>query len=414
MPIGLFYGKIGSEHLKMAGESAHFGLRQRSPMPAIRPFDLLPRLKSMLDQANAGLAQPFRGVSSGGTVPGLFPFTRTGISTGSVVEAARSLFTTLTPEQRQAACFAIDDAAWRKWSNIHPWLMRHGICLADLGHDQRGATLGLMRETMSASGYQSARDIMRLNAHALEITGKPEEYGEWFYWLSLFGTPSPSEPWGWQIDGHHLNINCFVLGDQLVMTPIFMGSEPVLARFGKYAGTRVFAAEEEQGHALMRALSVDERQQATIGMDLPAELLVGAFQDNRQIDRSGIRFDDLPAEGRERLEALLGTYTGRLRRGHCELGYQEAKRHLSDTRFAWIGPFDDASPFYYRIVNPVILVEFDHQSGIIYDNDKPSRDHIHTVVRTPNGNDYGKDLLRQHYTQHEHSHGVLTHHHRGA
>jgi hypothetical protein len=38
----------------------------------------------------------------------------------------------------------------------------------------------------------------------------------------------------------------------------------------------------------------------------------------------------------------------------------------------------------------VILVEFDHQSGIIYDNDKPSRDHIHTVVRTPNGNDYGK------------------------
>ena len=90
---------------------------------------------------------------------------------------------------------------------------------------------------------------MRLNEHALEITGKPEEYSEWFYWVSIFGNPSPDEPWGWQIDGHHLNINCFVLGDQLVMTPAFMGSEPVLARFGKYAGTRVFAAEEEQGHA---------------------------------------------------------------------------------------------------------------------------------------------------------------------
>jgi hypothetical protein len=23
--------------------------------------------------------------------------------------------------------------------------------------------------------------------------------------------------------------------------------------------------------------------------------------------------------------------------------------------------------------------------------------HIHTIIRTPNGNDYGKDLLRQHY-----------------
>ncbi len=29
------------------------------------------------------------------------------------------------------------------------------------------------------------------------------------------------------------------------------------------------------------------------------------------------------------------------------------------------------------------------------------RDHIHTVVRTPNGDDYGKDLLRQHYEAHE-------------
>jgi hypothetical protein len=28
--------------------------------------------------------------------------------------------------------------------------------------------------------------------------------------------------------------------------------------------------------------------------------------------------------------------------------------------------------------------------------DRPTRDHINTVVRTPNGNDYGKDLLRQH------------------
>jgi hypothetical protein len=35
-------------------------------------------------------------------------------------------------------------------------------------------------------------------------------------------------------------------------------------------------------------------------------------------------------------------------------------------------------------------VEFEHQSSIAFDNDTPSRDYIHTVVRTPNGNDYGK------------------------
>src|SRR5262249_15414960 len=305
----------------------------------------------MLDQAGVALAQPFSGCSTGPVAPGLFTCARTGISLAPLLEAARAFLAKLTAQERKAVCFAIDDAAWRKWSNIHPWLMRHGVCLADLQPEPREAALSLLQETMSSAGYRSARDVMKLNEHALEITGKPEEYGEWFYWISLFGTPSPSEPWGWQIDGHHLNLNCFVLGDQLVMTPAFMGSEPVLARFGKYQGTRVFAAEEEQGYALMRALSTDERRQATIGNDLPSELLLGAFQDNRQIEAAGICYHELPPEGRERLTELLGTYTGRLRQGHAHVRYEEVKRHLGETYFAWIGPFDDASPFYYRILN---------------------------------------------------------------
>ena len=388
----------------MAGESAQFGLRERPPTPAIRPFDLPPRMQPMLNRAQAGLAEPFRGVAIGGQITtGVFAIQKTGMPLVALVEAARSLLAMLTPEQRQKACFAVDDEAWRMWSNIHPWLMRHGVCLADLGSDQRAAALGLLRESLSPSGYQTARDVMKLNEHALEITGKPDEYSEWFYWVSVFGTPAPDAPWGWQIDGHHLNINCFVLGDQLVVTPTFMGSEPVLARFGKYAGTRVFAREEEQGHALMQSLSVNERQRAIIGTNLPSELLTAAFNDNRRIDPAGIRYDELSGEGRDRLDALLGVYTGRIRPGHAEIRYAEAKRHLSETQFAWIGPFDDTSPFYYRILSPVILVEFDHQSGIVFDNDKPSRDHIHTVVRTPNGNDYGKDLLRLHYARHDHA-----------
>jgi Protein of unknown function (DUF3500) len=388
----------------MAGESAHFGLRQRPPTPATRPFELPPRLQPMLDRAKAALAEPFGGIA-GGKRPAasVFAIQPTGVSPAPIVEAVRAFLAALDPDQRRAACFAVEDEAWRMWSNIHPWLMRHGVCLADLGGAAREAALRLLRESMSASGYESARDVMRLNAHALEITGKPDEYGEWFYWVSIFGTPAAGEPWGWQIDGHHLNVNCLVLGDQLVLTPQFMGSEPVLARFGKYAGTRVFAREEEAGHALMGSLSPEERQQATIGRDLPSELLTAAFNDNRRIEPEGVRYDELSVQGRDRLDALLGVYTGRIRPGHAEIRYAEVKRHLAETRFAWIGPFDDTSPFYYRIHSPVILVEFDHQSGIVYDNDKPSRDHIHTVVRTPNGNDYGKDLLRQHYALQNHA-----------
>ena len=51
----------------------------------------------------------------------------------------------------------------------------------------------------------------------------------------------------------------------------------------------------------------------------------------------------------------------------------------------------------------MILIEFDHQRPIaLARSGTPTRNHIHTVVRTPNGNDYGKDLLRQHHQQHRH------------
>ena len=55
--------------------------------------------------------------------------------------------------------------------------------------------------------------------------------------------------------------------------------------------------------------------------------------------------------------------------------------------------------FYYRIHSPVALIEFDHQAPVALSRDRTPRNHVHMVVRTPNGNDYGQDLLRQHYEQ---------------
>src|SRR4051794_23636830 len=106
----------------MAGESAHFGLRERPPTPAVRPFDLPSRLQPMLDRANAGLAETFRGIRSGDDVaPGLSAVGKTGVSLAPLVKTARSFVSKLAAEQRRAACFAIGDEAWRMWSNIHPW-----------------------------------------------------------------------------------------------------------------------------------------------------------------------------------------------------------------------------------------------------------------------------------------------------
>jgi hypothetical protein len=138
-------------------------------------------------------------------------------------------------------------------------------------------------------------------------------------------------------------------------------------------------------------------------MELPFDVYGTAFNDNLVLPYQGIPFGELTAEQRDRLWSLIGIYVGRVRPGHAEIRLDEVKRHLAETRFAWIGACDATSPFYYRVHNPTILIEFDHQTGIALDNDFPSRHHVHTLVRTPNGNDYGKDLLRQHYRQFDHA-----------
>ena len=69
-----------------------------------------------------------------------------------------------------------------------------------------------------------------------------DEYGEWLYHLTVLGRQSASEPWGWQFDGHHAIINYFVLGDQVVMTPAFWGSEPPIPSRSGVAARRPTAA----------------------------------------------------------------------------------------------------------------------------------------------------------------------------
>ena len=83
----------------------------------------------------------------------------------------------------------------------------------------------------------------------------------------------------------------------------------------------------------------------------------------------------------------------------------EVEAHLDETFFAWIGDTGPESVFYYRVQSPVILIEFDHQAPVALEGREASRRHVHSVVRTPNGNDYGKDLLRQHYEAHDHDSG---------
>jgi hypothetical protein len=349
--------------------------------------------------------QPFTGLTADGTLEaGLFPIKATGVSTRPVREAAQRFLQALSDDQRGRTTYAIDDEEWLKWNNVHRYA-RQGVSFKEMDEAQRERAFGMMRAGLSAKGFERSRNVMRLNGYLAELVNNHDEYGEWLYHLTVMGTPSDTEPWGWQLDGHHLIVNYFVLGDQVVMTPTFMGSEPVVATQGQYAGASIMQDEQNKGLAFMRALSAEQQATATIQAEKTSNLpLAHAFRDNNVMPYAGLPGDKLTVGQRTMLLELVGEYVGNMDDGHAKVRMEEVRAHLDRTHFAWAGGTSDDAVFYYRIHSPVILIEFDHQSPVALQGQRgvPTRAHIHSVVRTPNGNDYGKDLLRQHYEKHAH------------
>jgi len=348
------------------------------------------------------LAEPFKGVTTNGTVvAGLFPIRASGVSTAPVRNAADRFLSALTPDQKARTAFPVEDPEWRDWNNVHRH-PRKGVNFKELNEAQRERAFDLMRASLSAEGLRESRNIMRLNGYLAQVRNNFDEYGEHLYHLTVMGSPSATDPWGWQLDGHHLIINYFVLGDQVVMTPTFMGSEPVSVDTGAWAGTRVLEDEQNLGLAFMQSLSAGQQAKATLETSKTRNhALAQAFRDNLVLEYAGLRASELNAAQRERLLQLIHEYVGNMDDGHARVRMEEVAAHMNDTYFAWFGEAGADAVFYYRIQSPVILIEFDHQMPVALPGERvPSRRHVHTVVRTPNGNDYGKDLLRQHYERH--------------
>jgi hypothetical protein len=285
---------------------------------------------------------------------------------------------------------------------------------------------------MSPKGYELSRDVMKQNGFLGDIVHGPAIMGEWSYIFCLFGEPSATESWGWQLFGHHLVLNCFVLGQQMVLTPAFWGAEPNYADHGPFKGIRIFQDEERAGLTLMRSFSAEQQKRAIVahsmmGGDLPEGRrhfadnlhLGGAFHDNRVVPYEGLKADALSANQKRDLMDLVDKYLSTLPDGPRRARLAEVERHLADTHFCWIGGFSEDSPFYYRVQSPVTFIEFDHHAGVFLTNPEPAKFHVHTIVRTPNGNDYGFDLLRQHYKSSPHHRQMQeqqqqqAHHHHG-
>jgi hypothetical protein len=363
---------------------------------------------------------PFVGVTSDGTVTeNLFRRApaRPGESapTPAMVAAARRVLSVLPEDKRRAVQYEADAPEWQGWAN--PEFLQHdtGLRLEFEEEPTRRAVLSLLEASLSPSGYELARTLMRINDFLGGLVGLKGVMNEYSYNFALFGSPSEDRPWGWQLFGHHLAMNCLVVGDQMVLTPVFFGAEPTMLDDGPFAGTMVFKERIAAGRRLMQELPAHLRDRARVydrmvdpampvGRVHPGDErhLAGAFQDNRVIPLEGVRVGEMDGTCQSIVIELVADFLAYLPQGPAAARLREIEAHLDDTWFSWIGGWGPGDPFYLRLQSDVVVLELDHHCGVFLSNSEPAEFHIHTVMRTPNGNDYGRALLLDHRRTHEH------------
>jgi len=372
-----------------------------------------PFISSWVAQWNETLKQPYKGITiDGNVIPNLFSVAADGedhgTRTAGMLSAAQELLSTATEAERVALSYPLDSPQWRYWNNPELYIFKSGVRLEESSRSLVTLIHNLLRATLSPSGYLKAAGCMKTNAFLGRLVHGEKVLNEESFNFVIFGTPSLTEPWGWQLYGHHLVLNVCVVETQIVFSPVFMGAEPNLIDEGVESNPILFHAQEQQGLALIQSLEPERQQEAVIYHQLhdPAmpegrfhradqRHLGGVAQDNRIIPYEGVLVSKLSTAQQEEVLALLRLSLDMYPEAALNSKMAEIRQHWQDTYFCWIGGISDTDAFYYKIHSPVIMVEFDHHSGVFLTNEKPEKFHIHTIVRTPNGGDYGKALIKQ-------------------
>ncbi|MBI5280302.1 MAG: DUF3500 domain-containing protein [Candidatus Solibacter usitatus] len=322
-----------------------------------------------------------------------------------MVSTARNFLAALTPEQRQKAVFPFDVEERLFWHYIpsddipkrfdQP---RRGLTLAEMDPHQKALASALLSAGLSQQGFikaitiMSLEDILRIMEKDTAGRRNPEKYH-----FSIFGEPSETGTWAYRIEGHHVSLHFTVVKGKATGNPTFFGSNPAEVRQGPRASLRILGAEEDKARALLDALAPAQRKVAVVSEKAPADILTERTRKAAlEGQPSGLHASKMTAPQRKLLQAVLQEYVDNL---PAELADQRRARvHAAglNLHFAWAGSGEKGGPHYYRVQAATFLIE--------YDNTQNNANHVHSVWRDFE-NDFGVDLLREHYATAPAAHG---------
>ena len=294
--------------------------------------------------------------------------------TASIALAATGFLAALDDGQRAKATYDFADAERIRWHWTTPrGFPRNGLPLREMGADQRDLALTLLHTSLSDYGFQKALDIISLQN---DLGNDPE-----LYFVTVFGQPGGAEPWGWRFEGHHLSRNFTLVGDQLTVTPFFLGSWPTVSS----AGLKAMEREEWAARELIASLEGEQRQAVTIQNRALGQHVTQNMPYVAPLDPVGLEVGELSADRQalvlEIIQDYLGTLPGDLAAAHFER--LEAAGYGA-VRFGWAGEVTALKPHYYRLQGATFLLEFD--------NSRNGATHIHSVWRDFT-QDFGQSLM---------------------
>ena len=310
-------------------------------------------------------------------------------ASAEMARVATNLWAALSEEQRAAAAFGFDDEERHNWHFVPR--ERKGIPWAQMNTTQQHLAHALLSTGLSGRGYADVTTIMSLEEILLALEkGKGPKRDPELYFFTVFGTPGDRGTWGWRFEGHHVALNFTIVdGKGVASAPAFLGANPHEVKEGPRKGLRTLAAEQDMGFALVRSLDEAQRKSAVLSEKAPGDTVTRNSRKADVGEPKGVTFAELKPDQQAMLRSLVELYATRMR---DELARQDLAAIESagwdKVRFAWAGGTEPGVGHYYRLHGPTFLVE--------YDNTQNEANHVHTVWRDLK-NDFGEDLLRQHY-----------------
>ena len=303
---------------------------------------------------------------------------------------AQEFLSSLPPAVRSQAHFALDDG--ERFNMNYVPTSRKGPNFHEFNAAQKQAALALLRASLSQQGYQKSLEIMELEKVLYKIENNNPGRDALDYHICIFGDPSETQLWGWRFEGHHLSLN-FTSADKTIQssTPSFMGTNPAIVDVPGFDKKEVLKLEMALGFELVNSLDQNQLALARFSNRAPREIITGTKREVTNIEPRGIYYRDLAPRQQETFMKLLNVYINNYQLGFAkDLRSKVEAAGLENLSFAWAGSLQPGDGHYYRIQGPTLLIE--------YDNVQNQANHIHTVVRDLT-NDYGFDILKQHYQQ---------------